>query len=62
MCDPILGALIKMQPIILHLVVKCDSIQRHIPISPLLGSIPPRGGLKVTSTTDEIGATGYLTL
>ena len=44
MCDPILGALIKMQPIILHLVVKIDSIQQHIPISPLLGSIPPPGG------------------
>ena len=65
MCDPILGALIKMQPIILHLVVKIDSIQQHIPISPLLGSIPPPGGggaHKVTSTTDEKGAPGYLTL
>ena len=39
MGDPILVTLMKLQPII----VKCDPIQRQIPISLLLGSIPPLG-------------------
>ena len=40
MGDPILVTLMKLQPII----VKCDPIQRQIPISLLLGSIPPPWG------------------
>lgn len=65
MCDPILGALIKMQPIILHLVVKMRLHPAAHTHQPTVRKYPPTGGgggLKVTSTTDEIGVTGYLTL
>ena len=43
MCDPILVTLIKIQPHNSPLIQcrKCDPIQRHMPISLLLGSTPP---------------------
>ena len=40
MCQSILVILLKCNPIIVNPVVKCDPIQRHIPIKLLLGSAP----------------------
>lgn len=44
MCDPILGALIKMQPIILHLVVKMRLHPAKHTHWPTVRKYPPTGG------------------
>ena len=44
MCDPILGALIKMQPIILHLVVKMRLHPAAHTHKPTVRKYPPTGG------------------
>ena len=43
MCDPILATLLKVQPIIVNPVVKlkCDPIQRHIPLASCKEVTPP---------------------